>query len=40
LRAIEDLKQRLANGEKLEDTQLKKIKTEEQVRKELGGLGL
>lgn len=40
LRAIEDLKQRLANGEKLEDTQLKKIRTEEQVRKELGGLGL
>ena len=38
LRAIEDLKQRLANGEKLEDTQLKKIKTEEQVRRELNGL--
>ncbi|CAZ82708.1 unnamed protein product [Tuber melanosporum] len=38
LRAIEDLKQRLANGEKLEDTQLRKIRTEEQVRKELNGL--
>lgn len=39
LRAIEDLKLRLANGEKLEDTQLKKIKTEDQVKQELASLG-
>ena len=39
LRAIDELKQRLANGEKLEDTQLKKIKTEDGVRKELEALG-
>jgi len=39
LRAIEDLKMRLANGEKLEDTQMKKIGTEEGVKKELEGLG-
>lgn len=39
LRAIEDLKLRQANGEKLEDTQLKKIKTEDQVKKELEALG-
>ena len=39
LRAIEELKQRLVNGEKLEDTQLKKIKTEDQVKQELSALG-
>lgn len=39
LRAIDELKMRLANGEKLEDTQLKKIKTEDGVRKELEALG-
>lgn len=39
LRAIEDLKMRLANGEKLEDTQLKKIATEAQVLKELDMAG-
>jgi translation initiation factor 2A len=39
LRAIEELKMRLAGGEKLEDTQLKKIKTEEGVRQELAALG-
>ncbi|KAK6544194.1 hypothetical protein TWF694_000900 [Orbilia ellipsospora] len=39
LRAIEDLKMRFATGEKLEDTQIKKINTEEAVRKELQGLG-
>ncbi|KAI9738317.1 MAG: hypothetical protein M1834_008815 [Cirrosporium novae-zelandiae] len=39
LRAIDDLKMRLAGGEKLEDTQMKKIGTEEMVRKELEGLG-
>ncbi|KAF3906364.1 hypothetical protein ABW20_dc0104297 [Dactylellina cionopaga] len=39
LRAIEDLKMRFASGEKLEDTQVKKINTEDLVRKELQGLG-
>lgn len=39
LRAIEELKARLAKGEKLEDTQVKKIKTEEGVRQELRALG-
>jgi translation initiation factor 2A len=38
LRAIDELKMRLAGGEKLEDTQMKKIHTEESVRKELDGL--
>lgn len=38
LRAIDELKMRLASGEKLEDTQMKKIHTEESVRKELEGL--
>jgi len=38
IRAIDDLKMRLAGGEKLEDTQMKKIKTEEAVRKELDAL--
>ncbi|KAI5790628.1 eukaryotic translation initiation factor eIF2A-domain-containing protein [Peziza echinospora] len=41
LRAIEDLKMRLAAGEKLEDTQMKKIATEDGVKRELemfGGL--
>ncbi|TGZ80227.1 translation initiation factor eIF-2A [Ascodesmis nigricans] len=40
LRAIDELKQRLAKGEKLEETQLKKIKTEDGVRKELEALGV
>ncbi|KAK7519946.1 eukaryotic translation initiation factor-like protein subunit eIF2A [Phyllosticta citriasiana] len=39
LRAIDDLKMRQAGGEKLEDTQVKKIQTEESIRKELDGLG-
>ncbi|KAJ6261794.1 Eukaryotic translation initiation factor [Drechslerella dactyloides] len=39
LRAIEELKMRFAAGDKLEDTQIKKINTEESVRKELQGLG-
>jgi translation initiation factor 2A len=38
LRAIDELKMRLASGEKLEDTQMKKIQTEDLVRKELDGL--
>ncbi|KAI9722905.1 MAG: hypothetical protein M1812_001353 [Candelaria pacifica] len=39
IRAIDDLKMRLAGGEKLEDTQLKKMHTEDGVRKELEALG-
>ena len=39
IRAIDDLKMRQARGEKLEDTQVKKIGTEESIRKELEGLG-
>lgn len=39
MRAIDELKMRQAGGEKLEDTQVKKIATEEGVRRELQGLG-
>ncbi|KXT08579.1 hypothetical protein AC579_2605 [Pseudocercospora musae] len=39
LRAIDDLKMRQAGGEKLEGTQVLKIGTEEQVRKELTAAG-
>lgn len=39
LRAIDDLKMRQAGGEKLEGTQVLKIGTEEQVRKELNAIG-
>lgn len=39
IRAIDDLKMRQAQGEKLEDTQVKKIGTEESIRRELAGLG-
>jgi translation initiation factor 2A len=39
MRAIDDLKMRQAGGEKLEDTQVKKITTEESIRRELAGLG-
>lgn len=39
LRAIDELKMRQAGGEKLEDTQLAKIKTEEAVKKDLSALG-
>ena len=39
LRAIDDLKMRLASGERLEDTQMKKIYTEDAVRKELEEVG-
>ncbi|KAG7006188.1 nucleoporin NUP37 [Physcia stellaris] len=39
LRAIDDLKMRRAGGEKLEGTQMKKMDTEEEVRRELEGLG-
>jgi len=39
LRAIDDLKMRRAGGEKLEGTQMKKMDTEDEIRKELEGLG-
>ncbi|KAL8691967.1 MAG: hypothetical protein Q9218_002911 [Villophora microphyllina] len=39
LRAIDELKMRRASGEKLEGTQIKKMDTEDEVRKELDGLG-
>ena len=39
MRAIEDLKMRQASGEKLEDTQVKKITTEDTIRNELESLG-
>ena len=39
LRAIDDLKMRLARGEQLEVTQMKKMETEEAVKRELDGLG-
>ena len=39
LRAIDDLKMRAAGGEVLEGTQIKKMETEDAVRKELEGLG-
>ena len=39
LRAIDDLKMRRAGGEKLEGTQIKKMDTEGEVRRELEGLG-
>ncbi|ANB11398.1 hypothetical protein AWJ20_4207 [Sugiyamaella lignohabitans] len=39
LRAIQDLKQRQINGDKLEDTQVQKISTEDAIRKELSSLG-
>ena len=39
LRAIDDLKMRRAGGEKLEGTQIKKMETEDDVRKELQCLG-
>lgn len=38
IRAIEDLEMRLAGGEKLEDTQMKKISTKAVVQKELDAL--
>ncbi|KAF2664380.1 translation initiation factor eIF-2A [Microthyrium microscopicum] len=40
LRAIEDLKMRQASGEKLEATQVQKIQSEQQVKKELDAMGL
>ncbi|EZF70534.1 hypothetical protein H105_07173 [Trichophyton soudanense CBS 452.61] len=39
VRAIDELKMRVASGEKLEETQMKKIHTEDSVRSELEALG-
>ena len=39
LRAIDDLKMKRAGGEKLEGTQIRKMDTEDEIRKELEGLG-
>ncbi|KAL2144719.1 hypothetical protein VTI28DRAFT_8657 [Corynascus sepedonium] len=39
IRAIEDLEMRLAGGEKLEETQIKKINTKKSVLEELAALG-
>ena len=39
IRAIDELKMRQAGGEKLEDTQVKKIGTEQAIKKELDALG-
>ena len=39
MRAIDELKMRLAGGEKLEDTQMKKILSEDSVRKDLEAAG-
>ena len=38
LKAIEQLKERRDNGETLEQTQLQKIETEQEIRKELAAL--
>ncbi|RPD55709.1 translation initiation factor eIF-2A [Lentinus tigrinus ALCF2SS1-7] len=40
LKAIEELKEKQKKGERLEATQLKKIDTEAEIRKELSGLGI
>ena len=40
LKAIEELKDKQKKGERLEATQLKKIETETEIRKELEGLNL
>ncbi|KZT11167.1 translation initiation factor eIF-2A [Laetiporus sulphureus 93-53] len=39
-KAIEELKEKVKKGERLEVTQLKKIETEADIRKELAGLGV
>lgn len=38
LKAIEELKEKLSRGEKLEATQYKKIETEAEIRKELSSI--
>lgn len=40
MKAIEELKEKHQKGERLEATQLKKIDTEGEIRKELAGLGI
>ena len=40
LKAIDELKEKQKKGERLEATQLKKIDTEAEIRKELSGLGI
>ncbi|KAH9915267.1 translation initiation factor eIF-2A [Epithele typhae] len=40
LKAIDELKEKQQKGERLEATQLKKIDTEAEIRKELAGLGI
>ena len=40
MKAIEELKEKHQKGERLEATQLKKIETEAEIRKELAGLGI
>ncbi|KAI0728858.1 eukaryotic translation initiation factor eIF2A-domain-containing protein [Fomitopsis betulina] len=40
LKAIEELKEKQQKGERLEATQLKKIETEAEIRKELSGIGI
>ena len=40
LKAIEELKEKQKKGERLEATQLKKIETEGEIRRELDGLGV
>ena len=40
LKAIDELKDKQKKGERLEATQLKKIDTEAEIRKELAGLGI
>ena len=40
LKAIDELKEKQKKGERLEATQLKKIDTEAEIRKELAGLGI
>lgn len=40
LKAIEELKEKAKKGDRLEATQLKKIESEAEIRKELGALGI
>ena len=40
LKAIEELKEKQKKGERLEATQIKKIDTEAEIRKELAALGI
>ena len=40
LKAIDELKEKQKKGERLEATQLKKIDTEAEIRKELAALGI